>query len=136
MEEIWKSVSDWEGKYEVSSLGRVRSLDRKIKGRVLGYFTFRKGRVLKLKKLVQNSYMVAVMNDNKIFYKLVHRLVALAFIPNPKDKPCVNHIDNNPQNNHVSNLEWCTQKENVQHAYRQGRWRGSKKVLANSHFKK
>lgn len=62
--------------------------------------------------------MVNLCLDGKMFFKTIHRLVANAFIPNPENKPCINHIDGNKQNNNVSNLEWVTQKENMQHAFK------------------
>jgi len=86
-----------------------------------------KGRFLKRryghihKNLDYYSYCI----NRKKFY--AHRIVAIAFIPNPKNKPEINHIDSNPENNHVSNLEWCTHKENIMHAKKYGKM----KVLYN-----
>jgi hypothetical protein len=106
--EEWKPVSGYEGLYEVSNFGRVRSLKTgimlRLNNRGLEYRS-----VLLCKKDLANKSL------------RVHRLVAQAFIPNPENKPCVNHIDNNPNNNRVSNLEWVTPKENYQHSQMQGR---------------
>lgn len=113
MEEIWKPVVGWESLYEVSSFGRLRSLH------------YKKIRLLKnnITNLTKNYSYCKVILYNKKFRKTysVHRLVATAFIPNLKNKLCVNHKDSNPQNNNVNNLEWCTQIENVKHATREKR---------------
>ena len=114
-EEIWKDIEGYEGIYQVSNLGRVRSLTRKVdcKG---GQRTI-KGKILK-PIISFNSYLsVDLRQHQKHKTALIHRLVAQAFIPNPNDFPIVNHIDNNPQNNCANNLEWCTQSYNVKYSY-------------------
>ena len=113
IEEIWRPVVGYEGLYEVSNTGRVRSLDkydsmnRFLRGRILRLFTDGLG------------YLRAQLYSNskrKSF--LVHRLVAQAFIPNPDNLPQVNHRDENPSNDNVDNLEWCDGKYNVNYGTR------------------
>lgn len=119
-EELWLPVCGFENSYEVSFLGRVRSLDRKV---FSGYasngtkrFRLAKGRVLK--PLLNSDGYLRVMFGRK--NKKIHRLVAAAFLRNPKNLPCVNHKDGDKHNNKVENLEWCTYKENSQHAVKTG----------------
>lgn len=119
-EEIWKSVDGYEGMYEVSTFGSVRSLSRPcpgrkwpIRGQIMKH-VFRGGR-----KGAKYSY-VSLANPPLKLSKAVHRLVAIAFIPNPNNKPEVNHKDGNKQNNHYNNLEWSTRKENVNHSLKDG----------------
>lgn len=100
-EEIWKSVKDYEGLYEISSLGRLRSLPK-----LCGLSP----RKLKIKKSVADKYgylRVPLYKNGVAKNKQIHRLVAEAFIPNPNGYDQVNHRDENKQNNVVSNLEWC-----------------------------
>ena len=110
MIEEWRSVAGYEGIYEVSNLGNVRSLDRlngrgfRIKGQNMKPVTNQKGYL-----------RVGLSLNNVQSLKSIHRLVAQAFIPNPDNKPQVNHIDENKQNNHVDNLEWVTNRENALH---------------------
>lgn len=117
MTEEWKAIVGLEGKYEVSNFGRIRSLDRvsySSKGR---YFISHKGKIITLHR-DRNKYLKATFYDlggNKKILP-IHRLVAIAFIPNPENKSSVNHIDYNKLNNISTNLEWCTQKENVDHS--------------------
>lgn len=97
--EIWKPIKDYEGLYEVSNMGRVRSLSRK------GTFE----RILNPCVRNTGGYLAVNLykNGKKTMY-FIHRLVALAFLPNPNNYPVINHKDCNPSNNCVDNLEWCT----------------------------
>lgn len=118
MEEIWRDIKGYEGYYQVSNLGRVRSLDRYIvnKKGERKHFTERY-----LTQVSRRDYLGVTLSKNdksKMFS--THILVAKAFIANPENKPEVNHIDGNKQNNKVDNLEWCTRSENELHAYKNG----------------
>lgn len=107
MQEEWRAVVGWEGLYEVSSLGKVKSI--------------RNNKLLKCFEDKLGRQQCTLSVNNKQNYCRVHRLVAQAFIPNPEDKPFINHIDNNPANNDVKNIEWCTPLENMLHKSKQGR---------------
>lgn len=111
----------YEGLYEVSDLGRVKSLGRTIQIHRENYTTrVWKEKILKPKISSKYHRVWLCTGSNKRIYG-IHRLVAEAFIPNPENKPQVNHIDGNPANNLLSNLEWVTQSENTRHAVSIGR---------------
>lgn len=115
--EVWKDVVGYEGAYEVSNLGRIRSLDRYISG-AFNSKRFIKGVEIK-SSLTGNGYLgFNLVKDGKSKMSKVHRVVANAFIDNNELKPEVNHKDGNKNNNHVSNLEWVTKGENQSHAYK------------------
>lgn len=100
--EIWKPINGYNGVYDISSWGRVRTHKRKGTDE----------RFLKLHK-ARNGYLMVSLHSNLGYKrKLVHRLVAEAFIPNLNEYPCVNHKDENKENNAVDNLEWCTYQYN------------------------
>lgn len=104
-EEIWKDVVGYEGLYQVSNIGRVRSL---------GHDKWHKGRILKPIIDGKGAYFyVGLFKNGKRKGESIHRIVATAFIPNPKNLPCVNHKDENKQNNKAENLEWCDYSYNA-----------------------
>lgn len=125
--EIWKDIKNYNN-YEVSNLGRLRSKDREIvrkdnvKIRV-------KSIILKPQTTRKGYLRVPIYNDKGIKMGIIHRLVAEAFIPNPKHLPQVNHIDGNKLNNNVENLEWCNNQYNQLHAIKIGLVNHSKKVI-------
>jgi hypothetical protein len=115
--EIWKDVLGYENYYLVSNLGNVKSLDNIKKGKNNCKY-LKKGRIL-IKNNNRQNYKYVVLCKNGIKkYKLIHRLVLTAFIENKDNKPFVNHIDSNPENNKLENLEWCTASENQLHSHK------------------
>ena len=118
MKEVWVPISDFEGYYSVSNLGRVRSEDRVIKDSNEFKRSY-KGRLRKT--FLSNGYEYVNLSKKDIQKKFrVHRLVADAFLKNRLNKEYVNHIDGNKLNNILSNLEWVSSKENTQHALEKG----------------
>ena len=134
MKEEWKDIPGWEGHYQVSSMGNVKSVARYFINR-WGGKTFIKEKI-KSQRLDGKGYprVTFSLGRDKISGKInhytfpTHKLVAMTFITNTENKPCINHIDGNPINNNVSNLEWVTYAENTQHAVKIGRWDNVKKV--------
>lgn len=117
MEEIWKDIEGYEGIYQVSNLGRVKSLKHSKEGKLL------KGRV------TGKGYLSVVLFRNSVRKSnSIHRLVAQAFIPNPENKPEVNHIDEDKTNNNIDNLDWSTPKENSNHGTRNDRIAETKSI--------
>lgn len=114
--EIWKDIKGYEGYYQVSNFGRVKSVSRKVVNHINGST-----------RLVQSKIMSACDNGNGYLFvhlrkdgsrksAYIHRIVAEAFVENKDNKPNINHKDYNTKNNAATNLEWCTQKENVSYS--------------------
>lgn len=115
--EIWKDIEGFEGLYEVSNKGRVRSLNRCVNGinpyTNTPFIRIVKGRIRKPGCLGKTPHQtITLCKDGKLYSMPLHRIVAIAFVPNPNNYPCVNHIDENPSNNDATNLEWCTYQYN------------------------
>ena len=115
IKEVWRDIPEFEGYYQVSNLGRVKSLigwnGRKYINRE---------RIIKPTLTSTGYYKVDLKKNGKRKVYKLHRAIAQAFIPNPERKPFINHIDGNPLNNDIANLEWCTNQENIRHGYKLG----------------
>jgi len=112
--ETVKDIKGYEGRYYVNNIGEVYSTPKDGKP----------NKMLKQEVLCRdhtNYRRVSLSKDGKVTRFSVHRLVAIAFIPNPEGKECINHIDNDGENNSTGNLEWCTHSENMVHSQKQGR---------------
>jgi len=119
-QEEWRDIKGYEGRYQVSSLGLIKSISRLVEY-VAGYTKSVKGRTMKL-CVANNGYLqIALNRDNTEKNYTVHRIVAQTFIPNPDNLPCVLHNDDDPTNNCVSNLRWGTQQDNIDDRTKRGR---------------
>ncbi len=115
IEEVWKDITGFEGKYQISNKGNVKS-----------FCVYKSGKILKPAKI--QGYLLADISRKK---KFIHRLVAIHFIPNPENKPEVNHLDRNRHNNNDWNLEWATPAENCIHAVKTG-WPRNNRIFPNA----
>ena len=123
--EIWKDIKNYEGLYQISNLGNVRSLDRYVRSGIMNNQNnnskvLKKGKILKPRVNYKGYCLISLSKDNKQKNKSIHRLVAETFILNPDNKPQVNHINGIKTDNKVENLEWCNNSENQIHANRTG----------------
>lgn len=119
--EIWKNIPGWEGYYQASNIGRIRSLDRIVYSKEGRKFTF-KGKILKPRRNKRGYFYLGLHKGGKIKSCTVHRLIALTFIPNPLNYPQVHHRDDNQVDNNVNNLKWGTISQNSHDAIKNGRW--------------
>jgi hypothetical protein len=117
--EVWKDIKNYEGLYQVSNFGNVKSLDR-IVNKPSGVSYIRKGKICKQSKSNLGYMTIGFTVNNQKINKYVHRLVAEAFITNTSNYPQVNHIDCDKTNNRINNLEWCTNSQNHTHASKNG----------------
>ncbi len=117
--EIWKDIKGYEGLYQSSNLGRIKSLTSYVNHH-RGDKRINNGQIIK--QYIGNTgyYRVRLSKKNIVKNHSVHKLVAMAYIPNPQNKPCINHKNLNKQINIPENLEWCTYSENMKHAYKMG----------------
>jgi len=116
--EIWKDIKGYEGIYQVSNLGNVRSVDRTLRGNS-GRVRFYNGQPTTQYEI--GGYLHVCLSKNGTpKHKKVHRLIAIAFVPNQNNKPFINHINGIKTDNSIENLEWCTAKENIAHAWESG----------------
>ena len=118
-QEQWKDIIGYKGLYQISSFGRVKSVERYVK-HSYGGTQFLRERILRPTSKYNHYLRISLCKDAKMMSYDIHRVIALHFIPNPENKEYVNHIDGNKQNNSLENLEWSTPSENQLHAFRTG----------------
>ena len=125
-DEIWADVPEFEGRYKVSNLGRVKSFGKRGKGGRI-----KREIILKPSTAGQGYFIVFLYRGGRFpeTTPYIHRLVARAFVPNPENKPNVNHLDGVRTNNQATNLEWCTQSGNLIHSWATGLSKHSGKRL-------
>lgn len=120
MTEIWKDIEGFEGKYQISNLGRVKTLRRiYFSGVNHSQERIQEEKILSQKVSKNTGYCIVLLYGDRRHYLTVHRLVAEAFLPKILGRDIINHKDGNKQNNRVDNLEWCTYSENTKHAINQ-----------------
>lgn len=117
--EQWKDIKGFEGCYQVSNHGRIKSLHRKVKWGKFKRTIPERIMARRISKSIGYDFVKLARHEGGKNYT-VHRLVAYAFIPNPENKPQINHIDCDRANNHIDNLEWVTPSENILHAIKMG----------------
>lgn len=120
MTELWKQVKGYEKLYEASSLGRIRTIKRKVLAKA-GALRMVQAKIRKQYKNKKGYRTVQIWKNGKASTKTVHRMVLEAFIPNTENKPHVNHINSNREDNRLENLEWVTIEENYAHSRKNGK---------------
>lgn len=115
--EIWKDIVGYKGLYKISNHGKVKSLKRLVAYSCGGERIF-KERIRKIQTVSKGYKAVILHKNNKPKQHLIHRLIAIHFIDNPESKPHINHINLNPSDNRIENLEWCTPSENMIHSFK------------------
>lgn len=130
-DDTWKDIPGYEGLYQINKDGEVRSLERKVVGAKGMCKRAAYGSTKKLTLRANGYYAVGLWKNNNQKIENIHRLIAIAFIPNPNNYPEVNHIDGDKTNNKIENLEWCNQSYNVKHAYDTGLNSKIKPVICN-----
>lgn len=120
MNEIWRPIKGYDGDYLVSNLGKVKSLK------------YKNPKILKPRKNSSGYYAVVLCKNSIKKTLYVHRLVENAFIPNPENKPEVNHLNGDKSNNQVTNLDWVTHKQNVQHGWQTGLMENTRKATKHA----
>lgn len=116
--EIWKDIKNYEGLYQISNCGKVKSLERKVKNK--NGFRIVPEKILKPILNNKGYYAYGLRKNGKLNMILLHRLIGEHFIKNKNNYPCINHIDGNKLNNEINNLEWCTYEHNIKEAFRLG----------------
>ena len=121
--EIWKDVPGYVGLYQISNYGRVKSVFR---NEICGNMNRKRNEKILKPSLRKRYYFVSLSKNGIKYNAVIHRLVAAAFIPNPDNKPCIDHIDGDRTNNHADNLRWVTAKENSNNYNAPNTYKGKK----------
>lgn len=129
--EVWRDVKGYKGLYQISSKGRLKSLSRPVR-HARGGFRVTKQRIIEPRKGKRGYFVFTLSKEGQSSQRYAHRLIAIAFIPNPEGKPHINHRNGVKDDNRIKNLEWCTHQENHLHRFRALGYRHSKKVIEST----